>query len=123
MARAVGPPGPATGRVTICHGDHGRHGACHVHRRVTTPGHGGHGAGHGIHGPVTATTVTEGGQQVRYPWRRRLSPGRSGGTKAEDHFADLVLPLPDEELNGAPDICGKLHFFSENVVIFLIFFF
>jgi hypothetical protein len=47
MARAVGP---ASGRVTTCHGDNGRHGAGHVQRRVTTPGHGGHGAGHGIHG-------------------------------------------------------------------------
>ncbi len=47
MTRAVGP---ATGRVTTCHGDHGRHGAGHVQRRVTAPGHGGHGAGHGIHG-------------------------------------------------------------------------
>ena len=47
MTRAVGP---ATGRVTTCHGDHGRHGAGHVQRRVTAPGHSGHGAGHGIHG-------------------------------------------------------------------------
>jgi hypothetical protein len=28
----------------------GRHGVGHVKRRVTAPGHGGHGAGHGIHG-------------------------------------------------------------------------
>jgi hypothetical protein len=34
MARAVGP---ATERVTICKGDHGRHGAGHVQRRVTSP--------------------------------------------------------------------------------------
>ena len=47
MTRAVGP---ATGRVTTCHGDHGRHGAGHVQRRVTAPGHGGHGAGHRDHG-------------------------------------------------------------------------
>jgi hypothetical protein len=47
MTRAVGP---ATGRVTTCHGDHNWHGAGHVQRRVTPPGHGGHGTGHGIDG-------------------------------------------------------------------------
>ncbi len=34
MTRAVCP---ATGRVTTCHGDDGRHGAGHVQRRVTAP--------------------------------------------------------------------------------------
>jgi hypothetical protein len=47
MARTVGP---ATERVTACYGDHGRLGAGHVQRRVTAPGHGGHGTRHGIHG-------------------------------------------------------------------------
>jgi hypothetical protein len=35
MTRAVGP---ATERVKTCHGDHSRHGAGHVQRRVTAPG-------------------------------------------------------------------------------------
>jgi hypothetical protein len=47
MTRAVGP---ATGRLTTCHGDHSRHGAGHVQRRITAPGQAGLGAGHGIHG-------------------------------------------------------------------------
>jgi hypothetical protein len=48
--------------------------------------------------PVTATTVTESGQRVRNPRRRRppeqrLSPGRAGGTKAEHHhLVDSALP-------------------------------
>jgi hypothetical protein len=77
MTRAVGP---ATGRVTTCHGDHGRHGAGHVQRKVTVPGHAGHGAGPPLvtafTAPVTATSVTESGQ------RRRRSRGfltRAGG--------------------------------------------
>jgi hypothetical protein len=88
MVRAVGP---ATERVTTCHGDHGRHGAGHVQHRVTlsrpqvtavtAPVT-------AFTAPVTATTVTEGGQWVRIPRRRRpppgqlLSPGRAEGQKA-----------------------------------------
>ena len=79
-ARALGP---ATERVTTCHGDHGQHGAGHVQRRVTAPGHGGHGAGHGIHGASHSDHGAESGQRVRNPRRRRppgqrLSP-RAGG--------------------------------------------
>jgi hypothetical protein len=78
-ARALGP---ATERVTTCHGDHGRHGAGHVQRRVTAPGHGGHGAGHGIHGASHSDHGAESGQRVRNPRRRRppgqrLSPSHS----------------------------------------------
>jgi hypothetical protein len=47
--------GPATQSVSArddlppwqCHGRYCRHGACHGRPRVTDPGHGGHGAGHG----------------------------------------------------------------------------
>jgi hypothetical protein len=94
MTRAVGP---ATGRVTTCHGDHGRHGACHIQHRVMAPGHGGHGAGHGIHGAghsdhgdgewpagPESTTASAAGAA--------LSPWWAGGTKAEHRLVDSALP-------------------------------
>jgi hypothetical protein len=79
MVRAVGP---ATERLTTCHGDHGRHGADHVQRRVAAPGHGGHGASHGIHGashidhgdgerPAEPETAAA---SAAAPWQQ-LSPG------------------------------------------------
>jgi hypothetical protein len=78
MARAIGP---ATGRVTTCHGDHGRHGAGHVQRRVTAPGHCGHGTGHGIHGAGHSDHGD--GKRPGRPPEQWLSPGRAGGTKKQ----------------------------------------
>jgi hypothetical protein len=89
--------GLATGRVTTCHGDHGRHGAGHVQRRVTAPGHGGHGAAHGIHGAGHSDHGD--GERPAGPESMAASGAgaaactRAGGwDKAEHHLVDAALP-------------------------------
>jgi hypothetical protein len=93
MTRAVGP---ATGRVTTCHGDHGRHVAGHVQRRVTAPGHGGHGAGHCIHG-AGHSDHCDGGRPASPESTAASAAGaaaftRAGGWDPEHHLVDSALP-------------------------------